>query len=286
MFRKAISRLIGIAKNGWPRAPHVYEQRLNRPCGSHQTYGRYEGGSAPQSRRLIDRRLAPGEKAFPVGAVAGNRVALADLDSDSASLVDGRERKFVGHVVASANGQSSTERVLGEKGFYRGPLGHPVGPDLEHHLSRKDRQFGRALDRLGHGLGAKFTEFRPGPVMQRNRPNFPLKQQALMAADQGLKLGGNQGHGVRSFRIAMHDARPIAAHQTVLGGDGKLKRRKEAIDRVGRACQQRELSLGYFGTTADSVKDYARKGYHLICAGTDAGFVNAGAEQMLQDLRA
>jgi len=59
----------------------------------------------------------------------------------------------------------------------------------------------------------------------------------------------------------------------------------EAIDRVGRACQQRELSLGYFGTTAESVQDYVRKGYHLICAGTDAGFVNAAAEQMLQDLR-
>ena len=60
----------------------------------------------------------------------------------------------------------------------------------------------------------------------------------------------------------------------------------EAIDRVGRACQQRDISLGYFGTTAESVQDYVRKGYHLICAGTDAGFVNAGAEQMLQDLRA
>jgi 2-dehydro-3-deoxyglucarate aldolase len=60
----------------------------------------------------------------------------------------------------------------------------------------------------------------------------------------------------------------------------------EAIDRVGRACQQRDISLGYFGTTAESVQDYARKGYHLICAGTDAGFVVGGAEQMLQDLRA
>ena len=60
----------------------------------------------------------------------------------------------------------------------------------------------------------------------------------------------------------------------------------EAIDRVGRACQQRDISLGYFGTTAESVQDYVHKGYHLICAGTDAGFVVGGAEQMLQDLRA
>jgi 2-dehydro-3-deoxyglucarate aldolase len=59
----------------------------------------------------------------------------------------------------------------------------------------------------------------------------------------------------------------------------------EAIDRVGRACQQRDISLGYFGTTAESVQGYVRKGYHLICAGTDAGFVSAGAEQTLKKLR-
>ena len=59
----------------------------------------------------------------------------------------------------------------------------------------------------------------------------------------------------------------------------------EAIDRVGRACQQRELSLGYFGTTAESVQGYVSKGYHLICAGTDAGFVVGGAEETLEKLR-
>jgi len=59
----------------------------------------------------------------------------------------------------------------------------------------------------------------------------------------------------------------------------------EAIDRVGRACQQRDIPLGYFGTTAESVQDYVRKGYHLICAGTDAGFVTSGAEETLEKLR-
>jgi len=59
----------------------------------------------------------------------------------------------------------------------------------------------------------------------------------------------------------------------------------EAIDRVGRACQQRGIPLGYFGTTAESVQDYMGKGYHLICAGTDAGFVVGGAEETLEKLR-
>lgn len=59
----------------------------------------------------------------------------------------------------------------------------------------------------------------------------------------------------------------------------------EAIDRVGRACQQNNIALGYFGTTAESVEAYIDKGYHLICAGVDAAFVTQGAEQVLEKLR-
>jgi len=59
----------------------------------------------------------------------------------------------------------------------------------------------------------------------------------------------------------------------------------DAIDRVGRACQRRSIALGYFGTTADSVQGYIDKGYHLICAGVDAGFVSSGAEHVLRALR-
>jgi len=58
-----------------------------------------------------------------------------------------------------------------------------------------------------------------------------------------------------------------------------------AIDRVGQACQRQDIALGYFGTTAESVQAYIDKGYHLICAGVDAGFVTSGAEQVLQTLR-
>lgn len=59
----------------------------------------------------------------------------------------------------------------------------------------------------------------------------------------------------------------------------------EAIDRVGRACQARNLALGYFGTTAESVQGYVDKGYTLICAGVDAGIVASGADQILQQLQ-
>ncbi|MCP4471349.1 MAG: 2,4-dihydroxyhept-2-ene-1,7-dioic acid aldolase [Gammaproteobacteria bacterium] len=59
----------------------------------------------------------------------------------------------------------------------------------------------------------------------------------------------------------------------------------EAIDRVGRACRQNDIALGYFGTTAESVEAYIDKGYKLICAGVDAAFVTRGAEQVLDKLR-
>jgi hypothetical protein len=52
-----------------------------------------------------------------------------------------------------------------------------------------------------------------------------------------------------------------------------------------KACQRKEIALGYFGTTAESVQGYIDKGYYLICAGVDAGFVASGAEQVLQTLR-
>ena len=58
-----------------------------------------------------------------------------------------------------------------------------------------------------------------------------------------------------------------------------------AIERVGEACRRRGLALGYFGTSAESVLDYIDKGYHLICAGVDAGIVAAGADDILQKLR-
>jgi 2-keto-3-deoxy-L-rhamnonate aldolase RhmA len=58
-----------------------------------------------------------------------------------------------------------------------------------------------------------------------------------------------------------------------------------AIERVGQACRQREIALGYFGTSAESVLDYIDNGYHLICAGVDAGIVASGADEILQKLR-
>ena len=58
-----------------------------------------------------------------------------------------------------------------------------------------------------------------------------------------------------------------------------------AIDRVATACQRQDIALGFFGVSAESVLPWIDKGYTLICAGVDAGFVTAGATQVLGALR-
>lgn len=58
-----------------------------------------------------------------------------------------------------------------------------------------------------------------------------------------------------------------------------------AIDRVAAVCQRREMPLGYFGVSAESVKPFIEKGYRLICAGTDADFVTRSARQIVAALK-
>lgn len=59
----------------------------------------------------------------------------------------------------------------------------------------------------------------------------------------------------------------------------------DAIDTVTRVCQQHEMPLGYFGVSADSVKPYIKRGYNLVCAGVDAGFVTDGAIGLIENLK-
>ena len=60
---------------------------------------------------------------------------------------------------------------------------------------------------------------------------------------------------------------------------------REVIDRVAAACKQREMPLGYFGVSAESVRPQIDNGYRLICAGTDADFVTRGALRIVDELK-
>ena len=58
-----------------------------------------------------------------------------------------------------------------------------------------------------------------------------------------------------------------------------------AIDTVAEVCKKKHIPLGYFGTSVDAVQPYIDKGYGLICAGVDAGFVASGATGVVESLR-
>ncbi len=58
-----------------------------------------------------------------------------------------------------------------------------------------------------------------------------------------------------------------------------------AIDEVTRACQRHDVTLGFFGLDAASVAPWIERGYSLICAGVDAGFITAGAAAIAGELR-
>ena len=59
-----------------------------------------------------------------------------------------------------------------------------------------------------------------------------------------------------------------------------------AIARVTETWQKHGLAGGFFGVDAASVQPYMKRGYRLICAGTDAGFASAGAAATLEALKA
>lgn len=58
-----------------------------------------------------------------------------------------------------------------------------------------------------------------------------------------------------------------------------------AIESVSEACQKRGIALGYFGVSAENVQPYIEKGFNLICAGVDAGFVTQGAVTTIESLK-
>jgi 2-keto-3-deoxy-L-rhamnonate aldolase RhmA len=59
-----------------------------------------------------------------------------------------------------------------------------------------------------------------------------------------------------------------------------------AIDRVTQACRAAGMPLGIFGTDADAVAPYQKRGYTLICAGVDCLLLGAGARRLREKLKA
>ncbi len=58
-----------------------------------------------------------------------------------------------------------------------------------------------------------------------------------------------------------------------------------AFNHIAEVCQQRQMPLGFFGTSAESVQPFIERGFNLICAGVDAGFINRGIAALIEELR-
>jgi len=58
-----------------------------------------------------------------------------------------------------------------------------------------------------------------------------------------------------------------------------------AIEAISSACAARGVTRGIFGLGAEQVRPWVEKGFRLICAGTDAGFVTSGAVATIKALR-
>ena len=72
-----------------------------------------------------------------------------------------------------------------------------------------------------------------------------------------------------------------------LGYTGELDHPEvvRAIQKVERACKQKNVKLGYFGVNAHAVRPYIDRGFTLITAGVDGLFLLNGAQELIQALR-
>jgi len=87
--------------------------------------------------------------------------------------------------------------------------------------------------------------------------------------------------GVDAFFIGPSDL------SASMGKNGHLEDTdvRAAITMVADACRYREIPLGFFGMSVESVKPMIAEGCTLICTGTDADFVSRGALKAVTELR-
>ena len=126
-----------------------------------------------------------------------------------------------------------------------------------------------------HGYGLEFPQY-----MKRANDEIALVLQAehIDAVNDIESIASVQG--VDAIFVGPYDL------SASLGRMGQLDHPDvlAAIEKITVACKARSMPLGYFGTTAASVKPYVDAGYSLVCAGTDAGFVSRGALEIVADL--
>ena len=127
-----------------------------------------------------------------------------------------------------------------------------------------------------HGYGYGFAEY----METANQDTVVVVQVEDVEAVENIESIA-QVDGIDAVFIGPYD---LSASMNKMGQIDDVEV-MDAIERVTRVCQQNKMPLGYFGVNADSVKLYVERGYNLICAGVDAGFVTQGAGQIIENLK-
>ena len=127
-----------------------------------------------------------------------------------------------------------------------------------------------------HGYGLDFAEY----METANQETVVVVQAEDIEAVENIE-SIVQVEGIDAVFIGPYD---LSASMNKMGqiDDPEVL---DAIEKVTEVCLRNKIPLGYFGVSADSVKPYMERGYSLICAGVDAGFVTQGAGQIIENLK-
>lgn len=128
-----------------------------------------------------------------------------------------------------------------------------------------------------HGYGASFNEY----MQTANQRVCVVIQAEHIDAVNNIKEIV-QVDGIDSVLVGPYDL------SASMGRMGEVDHPEvvEAIEHVAEVCRIAKLPLGIFGTSAEAVRPYMERGFNLIVAGTDTGFLMASAGALLQQLRA
>lgn len=127
-----------------------------------------------------------------------------------------------------------------------------------------------------HGYGFEFQEY----MANANEETTVIIQAESSAAVEDIEEICAVP-GVDSIFIGPNDLSASLGHF----GEFEHPEVQSAMDRVQQAAESAGLTLGYFGSTTESVLPAINKGYSLITVGVDVLFMGQAAAATLTDLR-
>jgi 2-dehydro-3-deoxyglucarate aldolase/4-hydroxy-2-oxoheptanedioate aldolase len=127
-----------------------------------------------------------------------------------------------------------------------------------------------------HGYGLKFQEY----VTSANRDLMVVVQIEHIEGVRNI----NKILAVPGVDVIFIGPYDLSASMDLIGEVCHPEVIK-AIELVEKACEEKDMAMGFFGMTAEAVKPYIAKGYKLITCGTDTGFLTSGASDTLSQLK-